>query len=154
MIDLIKFESTTCEFCALFVRLFFESWIARAFLVEIDKSSLQVPRRLLERYARNIVQPRIFFVLLESCQSCAALVVVYFLTVFKRLRSLGKRPIVDEANATEMPHKHSLLSRSRIEFERPSLFHVYNIATNFVKVNHQMLKQTLIPNLKMLGFCA
>jgi hypothetical protein len=98
-------------------------------LKEAAERFVQVTQRLLQWYARHLVQPRGFRLLFETGERRRHLVIPNALLAFVvRIRSQAQRPVIDETRTPERPRKQVGLFGRRVEpiAVRTFLLHAYN----------------------------
>src|SRR5439155_525836 len=99
----------------LLVALLFENRILATPFKEIEKSSIQVPKCLLQRNTRNISKSPGFFLLFELGQGCTQLMVVQALTLLiVGIGFLAQPPVVNRATTPKGLGKEALLFFSRV----------------------------------------
>jgi hypothetical protein len=109
----IPFERTARVFGALIVRFLLELRITGSFVKEVLETGLQVPQRLLCRYARDFVQPLRFRLFLELGQRGAGFDVTHsFAGLMVAVRTCPECPVVDEPASPERARQRlALLER-------------------------------------------
>ncbi len=120
----------------LLVALLFENRILATPFKEIEKSSIQVPKCLLQRNTRNISKPPGFFLLFELGQGCTQIIVVQALPLLiVGIGFLAQPPVVNIATTPKGLGKNALLFFSRVKpiLVGSFLLHVLHASSYLVK---------------------
>lgn len=128
-----------------------EARVSSPLLEEVRVRGLQVPKRLLQRDARYVVQKQQVGLFLPASQrSVLRRVTNRLLGLRPSHRPLGKRLVVDETRAPDRTTQQQLLLLSRIETVLEPAEHVYSIWRNYVTAIGN-LKRSFLPCLQSRG---
>lgn len=109
-------EGAAGKLKALPVIFLLEGWVASAAFKKVLERALLMPKALLERYTRDIVQPRELAGLFHSGQFGVGLNIPdFFLPLVERIGPPSQDVVVDKTNAAERMRQQGFLLRRWVE---------------------------------------
>lgn len=128
LVELIPLEGTTGVFGRLPISFFLVCGVSASFRPEVEKSCLQVTKRLLSWYRGYVIQPYCGLLFFKVSEHLRSIVVAdSFLFGSPSLRPEMECPIIDISAATENSGEFLGLGIGRIESKAVSCFHTINI---------------------------